>query len=110
MVYASAMHELRWYYRVGKVILLPMVIVFGMQWAQAHQPVRDASTVKVVDVPTCTAPAQGTLPSGVILLRARGYVQVDNDRTVGRALDQQFGGKDNGLTIIAFCGGNNDHS
>lgn len=98
------MAQFKWYYRVGRVFLLPMVILYALMWAQGHQPTRDDSTVMVVQPPTCTPPAQGTLPTGVVLGTSTGYRISTNTRLVGKALEQEFNNVDSGLQVIAFCG------
>lgn len=89
---------------VGRVLLLPIMVIFGMQWAQAHQPHegRDNAIVEVAP-PTCTPPVQGTLPGGVIIMRKGAFVEVRNIRVIGEALDQTLGNGPTLHTVIAFC-------
>jgi hypothetical protein len=97
------MTKYRMTWAIVRVALLPFILLYALMWAQGHQPVRDDSAVMEVDVPTCTAPVQGTFPSGVILMRKGEFVEIHSDRLVGKALDQQFGNVDSDLQIIAFC-------
>lgn len=73
---------------------------------RTHAPA-DGSPAALIDAHDCwtgAAPADmvGVLP-GHVVVTVDGVTRYAGQRMVGKALDQTFGNKDHGLTVVGFC-------
>lgn len=111
MLGTIARHALRNFTRHCLTIgLLASVLFYGATTQpladRTHAPAAGSPAALIAehDCWTGTPPADmvGVIP-GHVVVTIDGVTRYAGQRMVGKALDQTFGNKDHGLTVVAFC-------